>query len=434
MLNRRMWQSHWKGFFQPWEQIDWILLLSMLSLTGIGGLLIRSTQLHKLGIGVSVSWWSHWVTALVGLVLTMALAQFRYERLERWMWIVYGITNGSLIAVKFIGTSELGAQSWINIGGFYVQPSEMAKVGVIVVLAAFLSNNEASKLPNLLKALAIFTLPWVLVFIQPDLGSSLVFIAVVLAMLYWANAKGEWILLLVSPLVSAILFGLGTTNKFAFALWCGWCGLTGFWGLTSFPFRSIVTRIVSGVVALGLNIGFGFSGTWAWTNVLKAHQRVRLTSFLDPQSDPLGSGYHLIQSAIAVGSGGMFGQGLNQGTQTQLEFIPEQHTDFIFSAVGEELGFVGSMMVIGLFWLVCLRLVIIAQNAKDNFGSLLAVGVLAMILIQALINIGMTIGVSPVTGIPLPWLSYGRFALLTNFVAIGLVESVANYRRRKARF
>jgi rod shape determining protein RodA len=163
---------------------------------------------------------------------------------------------------------------------------------------------------------------------------------------------------------------------------------------------------------------------------LHDYQKARITLFLDPYQDPLGGGYHLIQSRIAIGAGQLWGRGLHQGTQTQLHFIPEQHTDFIFAAIGEELGFAGAFLVLFVFWLLCLRLVLIAQTSKDNFGSLLAVGVLAMISFQTLVNISMTIGLAPITGIPLPWLSYGRSALLTNFIAIGLVASVANHRRR----
>ncbi|MEL6139373.1 MAG: FtsW/RodA/SpoVE family cell cycle protein, partial [Cyanobacteria bacterium J06628_6] len=150
----------------------------------------------------------------------------------------------------------------------------------------------------------------------------------------------------------------------------------------------------------------------------------------EPEKDPLGGGYHLIQSRIAIGSGQLTGRGLFHGTQTQLGFIPEHHTDFIYSVVGEELGFIGAIAVIVVFWIICLRLIVIAQNAKDNFGSLLAIGVLSMIVFQVVINIGMTVGVAPITGIPLPWMSYGRSALLTNFIALGIVESVANYRHR----
>jgi rod shape determining protein RodA len=183
------------------------------------------------------------------------------------------------------------------------------------------------------------------------------------------------------------------------------------------------------VGAVAINLIGGEVGHIFW-GLLKDYQKNRIITFLNPEHDPLGSGYHLIQSRIAIGSGELWGRGLYHGTQTQGNFVPEQHTDFIFSAIGEELGFVGCIAVLLVFWFFCLRLVMIAESSKNNFGSLLAVGVLAMIVFQVIINIGMTIGMAPVTGIPLPWVSYGRSAILTNFIAVGLVGSVANYRQR----
>ncbi len=425
MLGRSFRRFSWKNLFDPLKDMDWWLAGAAIALTLLGGLLIRSTQLHTRVIGFEVSWLQHWVTGGVGLVLMFFLAYFRYDKLEQWPWIIYILTCASLLFVKFSGTSALGAQSWISIGGFNIQPSEFAKLGVIVVLAAVLGEDEAATIPSLIRALVILTIPWGLVFIQPDLGTSLVFGAIALGMLYWANAKPGWIILMMSPLISAILFGMGTGKVWFFIPWFAWLV---FMGVTAW--RSLPWPRIGAFMAVALNSLAGGLGSWAWTNVLKPHQRIRLISFLDPTQDPLGSGYHLIQSSIAVGSGQLWGTGLNQGSQTQLEFIPEQHTDFIFSAVGEEMGFIGAMLVLLLFWLICLRLLIIAQNAKDNFGSLIAIGVLAMVLFQTFINVGMTIGVSPVTGIPLPWLSYGRSALLTNFIGLGLAESVANHRQR----
>ena len=299
-----------------------------------------------------------------------------------------------------------------------VQPSEFAKVGVMITLAAILHTRTASTLPAFGKALAITAVPWLLVFIQPDLGTSLVFGAITLGMLYWANANPGWLLLLVSPIVSAILFNVFLPSWFIWAVIVGavaWFSLPWSWyGAVG----AVIANFVSG------ELGYIFWG------LLKDYQKDRLILFLDPQKDPLGGGYHLIQSRIAIGAGGFWGKGLNKGSQTQLNFIPEQHTDFIFSAIGEELGFIGCLAVLLVFWLLCWRLIIIAQTSKENFGSLLAIGVLSMIVFQVIVNIGMTIGLAPVTGIPLPWVSYGRSALLTNFIAIGIVESVANYRHR----
>jgi rod shape determining protein RodA len=237
-------------------------------------------------------------------------------------------------------------------------------------------------------------------------------------MLYWGNANLGWLVLLISPVVAAILF-----NVFLPA-WFFWLAAMSIIAWLTLPWRW-----VSAVGALALNAVAGQLGHLFW-GLLKDYQKDRLILFLNPEQDPLGGGYHLIQSRIAISAGELWGQGLNQGTQTQLNFVPEQHTDFIFSAIGEELGFVGALVVLFGFWLLCLRLLIIAQNAKDNFGSLLAIGVLSMLVFEVIVNISMTVGLAPVTGIPLPWISYGRSAMLTNFIAIGLVESVENYRQR----
>ncbi|WP_026098452.1 rod shape-determining protein RodA [Kamptonema formosum] len=424
----------WKSMLAPWHQVDWLLFALTIGLTVFGGIMIRSTELN---LGWT-DWWQHWLVGGIGLALALGISRWHYAILIQWHWLIYGITNVSLLAVMFIGTTALGAQRWITIGGFNIQPSEFAKVGIIISLAALLHARTASTIPAAVKTLAITAVPWALVFLQPDLGTSLVFGAITLGMLYWANANPGWLLLMVSPLISAIIYGVcvpewsewGTTLQIGAALWRSlpwlvWVGAMGAVGLASLPWPWLGT-----LGAIGVNGVAGVLGHILW-GLLKDYQKDRLILFLDPEKDPLGGGYHLIQSRIAIGAGELWGRGLYQGTQTQLNFIPEQHTDFIFSAIGEELGFVGCLSVLLVFWLICLRLVLIAQRAKDNFGSLLAIGVLSMLVFQLIVNIGMTIGLAPVTGIPLPWISYGRSALLTNFIAIGLVESVANHRQRQ---
>jgi rod shape determining protein RodA len=415
MLRKSLPRVNWKAVTQPWQEIDWTLLGVAIALTILGGVAIRSTELHK-GIG---EWWQQLLGGGVGVMLTLVLARWRYEKLLQWHWIIYGIMNVILLAVPFLGTEVNGAKSWLYLGNFGFQPSEFAKLALIITLAATLQERGASRIPMVIKTLSIMVLSWVIIMLQPDLGTSLVFIAITLGMLYWANANPGWLLLIVSPIISAILFGVFLPG------WLVWIAVVVLIAWFTLPWQRYG--------ALGfavVNLVAGGLGTLVWTHVLKAYQRDRLSLFLDPDKDPLGGGYHLIQSRIAIGAGQFLGRGLNQGTQTQLNFIPEQQTDFIFSAIGEELGFIGCLAVLACFWLISLRLVIIAQNAKDNFGSLLAIGVLSMIVFQVLINIGMTIGLAPVTGIPLPWLSYGRSSLITNFIALGIVESVANYRHR----
>lgn len=404
----------WKSLIAPWQQVDWLLFTLSVGLTVFGGVMIRSAELNQ---GLT-DWWQHWLVGGIGLGLALFIARCRYEHLLQWHWIIYGITNLSLIAVMVTGTSAKGAQRWISIGGFNLQPSEFAKIGVIITLAAVLHSKTASTIPSVLRALAITGVPWLLVFLQPDLGTSLVFGAITLGMLYWANANPGWLILLISPVVAAILFNVFLQG------WFVWAALMSVIAWITLPWRWF-----GAVGAIAVNFVAGELGHIFW-GLLKEYQKDRLILFLNPEQDPLGGGYHLIQSRIAIGAGELWGEGLNKGTQTQLNFVPEQHTDFIFSAIGEELGFVGCLVVLFAFWLVCLRLLSIAQNAKDNFGSILAIGVLSMLVFQVVINIGMTVGLAPVTGIPLPWISYGRSAMLTNFIAIGIVESVVNYRQK----
>lgn len=404
----------WQTWLQPWQQVDWLLFGLITGLTLLGGVMIHSVELNQ---GNTLFAWQHLVTGGFGVVIALMLARFRYDALLGWHWIIYGITNLSLIAVMFIGTTAMGAERWITIGGFNVQPSEFAKVGIIVTLAALLHTRTAATIPAVLSSLAVTVVPWLLIFVQPNLGTALIFGAITMGMLYWGNANPGWLVLMISPLVSAILF-----NVFL-PLWLVWVVVLGLIGWFTLPWPRL-----GAFAAVAVNLIAGELGHILW-GLLQDYQKDRILLFLNPDKDPLGGGYHLIQSRIAIGAGELWGRGLHQGTQTQLSFIPEQHTDFIFSAIGEELGFVGCLVVLVAFWLICLRLVLIAQSAKDNFGSLLAIGVLSMVIFQVTVNIGMTIGLAPITGIPLPFLSYGRSALLANFIAFGLVESVANHRR-----
>jgi rod shape determining protein RodA len=406
------------GVILLWKQVDWLLLILTVGLTVFGGLTIYSTEftedLNRTHQHLSIG--------AMSLIMAIAIARYNYRHLLRWHWLVYAITNISLIAVMVAGVTANGAQSWILVGGFNVQPSEFAKISVVITLAALLHDKDINKFGTIVRTLAITAIPWGLVFLQPDLGTSLVFGVIVMAMLYWANVNPVWLLLLASPLISAILYHL------SFSGWFIWTLIA-----TGIVWLTLPVKVVAALSAIALNCGAVELGNLFWS-ILKDYQKDRLILFLEPEKDPLGGGYHLIQSRIAIGSGGMWGTGLLEGTQTQLNFIPEQHTDFIFSAIGEEWGFVGCLILLLVFWLVCWRLIWVATKAKDNFGSLLAIGVLSIIAFQVIVNISMTIGLAPITGIPLPFISYGRSSLVSLFIGIGLVESVANYREVKRTF
>ncbi|MFM7286278.1 MAG: rod shape-determining protein RodA [Cyanobium sp.] len=392
--------------------IDWLLWGIPLAMVGLAGVLIASTQRQA----DYADWYQHWITGAVGLGVALLLARLPLQRLQPLRWPIYvGIIVG-LLAVRLVGTSALGAQSWINIGGFYLQPSEFAKLGVIVLLAGVLARHPVERPVDLVRPTALLGIPWLLVFIEPDLGSSLVFGAVLLVMLFWAGMPGAWVVLLISPLVAAIVAG-----TFPWLL-IGWIPLMGWLAWTSLPWK----RLGSGM-AVGVQMLFAVATPWLWEHGLRPHQRARLTLFLDPGQDPLGGGYHLLQSTVGIGSGQLWGTGLMRGALTKLRFIPEQHTDFIFSALGEETGFIGSVLVVAGFVLLIWRLLQIAGQARTDFESLVVVGVGAMLMFQVVVNINMTIGLGPITGIPLPFLSYGRSAMLMNFMALGLCASVARH-------
>ncbi|MDZ8080811.1 MAG: rod shape-determining protein RodA [Nostoc sp. SerVER01] len=433
LLKRSLPKVRWKSWVKPWQYVDWLLFFLPVAVSIVGGIMILSTELKQ----PVTDWWWHWLVAGIGVLIALFLARTRYEILMQCHWVTYALTNFSLIAVMIAGTSAKGAQRWISIAGFNVQPSEFAKVGMIITLAALLHKRTASKLESVFRVLAITAIPWGLVFLQPDLATSMVFGAIVLGMLYWANANPGWLILMISPVVAAILFSISWPlaepivlfKELSFGpLGIVWSIAMAIVGWRTLPWRRFGLGAIG---AWGLNILGGELGVFAWNHILKPYQKDRLTVFMDPDHDPLGAGYHLIQSRIAIGAGEIWGWGLFKGPMTQLNFVPEQHTDFIFSAVGEEFGFVGCLVVLFVFCLICFRLLHVAQTATDNFGSLLAIGVLSMIVFQLIVNVGMTVGLAPVAGIPLPWMSYGRSAMLTNFISLGIVESVANFRQRQ---
>ena len=403
----------------PFRNADLLLWGIPLALTLLAGILIASTQRQA----DYADWYQHWITAAVGMGLALLVARLPIERVQALQWPIYGATILSLVAVRVVGTSALGAQRWISIAGFHVQPSEFAKLAAILLLAGVLSRFPVERPVDLIRPIGLITLPWALVFIQPDLGTSLVFGAVLLVMLFWAGLPLPWLTLLLSPLVAAIVAGV---QPWLLLLWIpamGWLA----W--TSLPWKRTAVAVVLAVQGL-----FAVLTPYLWMHGLKEYQRDRLVLFLDPSKDPLGGGYHLLQSKVGIGSGGLWGTGLMHGHLTLLRFIPEQHTDFIFSALGEETGFLGSTLVVLAYALFCWRLIQIATRARTDVESLVVVGIGAMLMFQVVVNICMTIGLGPVTGIPLPWVSYGRSAMLVNFVSLGLCAAVMRRSRGSRRW
>jgi rod shape determining protein RodA len=365
-----------------------------------------------------------WIRQLVwaGIALVAGTVVFKINlRILEWAAPgIYLLGLALLVLVLLVGTgagSAAGSKSWLAVGGVRLgQPVELAKLATILLMARYLSSlREApATLRHLVIPCLLVGVPFLLVMMQPDLGSAIVFIGILFAMLFWAGVSPRLLLLLASPVVSLLLAA-------STAWWVGWMVLLTVLLVVWRPH----VYVTEGVLIWLVNSAMGIVAIIVWTRVLKSYQQQRLLSFLNPEADPVRSGYQLIQSKVAIGSGGLLGNGFLDGPQKRLAFLPEQYTDFIFAVLGEELGFVGVAAALGLFFLLLVAIVRIARRATDPFASLVAFGVLGLFFTHLFENVGMTINVMPITGIPLPFFSYGGSFLLACGMAVGLVLRVA---------
>jgi rod shape determining protein RodA len=359
-------------------------------------------QLLWFGIGVAVGW----------VVFHVSL------RLLEWLApALYAFSLVLLAVVLVVGTGAGTAQSshsWLSIGGHQIgQPSELAKVATVLMLARYLSGRREPprSFRDLLVPGAIVGVPFLLVLKQPDLGSAIVFIGIAFAMLFWAGVRPRLLFLIASPGLSLLL----AFNNWAWGAWMvGFTALLFFWR----PY------VYDALVVWFLNVAMGTVALTLWQR-LAPYQQNRLLTFLNPEADPRAAGYHAIQSRVAIGSGGWFGTGYTQGPQKRLAFLPEQHTDFVFPIVGEELGFVGVMVALSLFLALFLALLRIARRATDSFSSLVTFGILGLFFTHVFENVGMTVNLMPITGIPLPFFSYGGSFFIICSLCLGLAFRVA---------
>ncbi len=390
------------------------LLIIPLALVFISSILIKSVQREFL----QSDFLNHFFTGLLGYFLAIFISYIPIERIKKYLIPFYFFSLLSLLLIYFFGISIYGAQRWLSLGIFSFQPSEVAKLSTILTLALVLERKSISSIKDLILPFLIVVAPWLLIFFQPDLGTSLVLIVLTFVMLYWSKMPIEWFLIL-SCCIFTSIFYLISPNLLIF-----WLPFMGY-----LAYRSSRKKIIFSMLTLALHSLVMKLTPFIWEFGLKDYQKDRLILFLDPSRDPLGGGYHLLQSKIAIGSGGLLGSGLLNGKLTNLQFIPEQHTDFIFSALGEELGFLGCTLVLFLFFVLIGCLVKVSENARTHFESLIIIGIASTFLFQIIINLFMTIGLGPVTGIPLPFMSYGRTSLLINFICIGLALSTLNRSR-----
>jgi rod shape determining protein RodA len=355
--------------FLSFRDFDWTLLGMVLVLCAVSVFEIYSATLHTKYVGYHTKQ-MFWIAG--GLAAMFLFSRIDYHRLLDWVPWAYGVFLLLLVAVRLVGHKALGARRWIAIGPMHFQPSEWMKLILILLVARYFANLGGRSLSwkEIFKAFALVGLPLLLVLIQPDLGTALTY----------------------TPILIAGLF-LGGINL-----------------------RQALILLTCGTVLI--------AGAWSSGKVLKPYQKDRLTSFINPGNDPRGTGYQLLQSKIAVGSGGIWGKGAAKGTQTQGNFLPIPHADFIFAAFSEEHGFVGALFVLLLYFFILMRLIQNAQTAADLPGSLIIMGVVAVLTFQIAVSVGMVIGFMPVTGIPLPLMSYGGSSVLFTFLALGAAMNV----------
>lgn len=403
---------------------DWPLVAMAALLSACGVAMVYSAGETDVPTFVGGLWRMQTAWFALGLGVAYGISRLSVRAIEWAALPVYLASTLVLFLLLFIGEgagTAAGTKSWLAIGGVRLgQPSELAKIAVVLMLARVLADQRAAatSLVALWKPALIVGLPWLFIMGQPDLGTGLVFVAIFFAMLYWSGVTWPLLIVAASPAVS---LGL------AFS--------TGVWGAWFLLLLALVAwqrpTWLEGAVVVGANVAMGVVAPLLWER-LNPYQQRRLLVFLDPSSDPRASGYHLIQSQVAIGSGGMFGKGFTDGSQKRLAFLPEQHTDFIYAVVGEEFGFVGVAFVLALFCVLLLRTVRIAARASSPFASLVAFGLTAAILSHVLVNVGMTIGLMPITGIPLPFFSYGGSFMLATWMAVGVLVRISTEGRGKA--
>jgi rod shape determining protein RodA len=323
-----------------------------------------------------------------------------------------------LVSVLLLGKTVSGSTSWFSVGAFRLQPSEFTKITTVLALAAYLSRSDVSlqSFRHLFVTAGIVMVPVALVMMQPDTGTALIYVAMFLPFLYWAGASKFVLLAIIAPVVAAVTALFGTT-PFLLALI-----VLGALIWTTKEHRIVAAMVFSLTVLVGISVQSIYSG-------LRPYQQKRIDTFLDPNADPLGAGYNVLQSKVAIGSGGLFGKGYLRGTQTQLNFIPEQWTDFIFCVPGEEFGFIGASVVLALFLFLLYRGIWLGSAMKNRFGSYVAIGLTAIFGAHILINIGMALGLLPVVGVPLPFLSYGGSSLLTTMGMVGVLLNLYSHRK-----
>lgn len=387
--------------------ISVVITVSLLCLAGLLALYSASLNIaapfFKKVVGRQLIW------VILGTASMISVVFIQRKTLFEAAYIGYWIGIALVIAPYFIGDADAVARRWLHLGPFRFQPSEFMKIWVIFVIARYLSKTELviSDFRSLIIPLITVILPLVIILRQPDLGTAIIYLMLVFPMLIWAGARMYHLFIICAPIISII-------TAFSFYSFFIWVVLL----LVVLYFSK--EKLWLAIVLFVFNLSLGFLTPVLW-NKLKPYQQNRILTLFNVNADPQGSGYQVIQSQTAIGSGGIFGKGIGHGTQTHLKFLPEQHNDFIFSVIGEEYGFVGVIVVLCLFLILFVILINQAYHQRDRFSSLIIIGATSILFLHAAVNVSMTIGLLPVTGLPLPFLSYGGSFIITCFLLVGLV-------------
>jgi len=350
----------------------------------------------------------------IGILLFFAIQTLKTQIFYEYAYIFFGLLIIALAVTYFMPVVG-GASRWIVLGPIRFQPSEMGKLIVVFAVSKFLSDQHEhlNPLKVIPISIGIAILPAIMVFRQPDLGTAIIYLATVIPLLFWAGIRPYYLFIVFAPVVSI----LAAFHLVSFYLWMG---------VVIIVLVASQPKLWIGVGNFLLNIAFGTLSTIIW-NKLYDHQQDRILTFLDPFRDPRGAGYQIIQSITAIGSGGIFGKGYGEGTQTHLRFLPVSDTDFIMSVAGEEFGLFGILFVLILFFVLIYWLVVSARRVHNRFASLSIIGFTSILFVHTIVNIGMTIGLVPVTGLPVPFISYGGSFLLTTVAIIALSNNILNY-------
>jgi len=402
--------------YNPQDKFDLILFVPIIGLIIIGLAAIYSSTVNNPAASGNLE--RQLIAAIFSIGVFFIIYYLPQQSVRVLSLPSYLFSIILLFSVIVFGKTVYGAKSWVSFGPVGFQPSEFAKIGMILYLSYWLNleKKDINDLKQLGGALLIGIIPILLILMEPDLGTAIVFVIVLLTVIFWSGISLFGIFVVLSPGISltASLFGI---IPFVIELLLILIALYLF---KKDLFNSAAIFVVN--LASGFIFDYGF-------RLLRPHQQKRILTFLNPNSDPLGAGYNALQAKVAIGSGGFFGKGFLHGNQTQLRFIPEQWTDFIYCVIGEEFGFIGSVIVIALYLIIFLRLLNLAATIKNRFRSGIIIGVLAMLFVHFAINIGMNLGITPVIGLPLPFMSYGGSSLLSNMIVLAIVFNI--YRNRK---